>query len=76
MYRLILHTFDKAKYPELLRYCQAASERDPTFKFEVLPDRIIVECPDRNTGFRRGIRIHALFNCYFEVVWERGTENE
>jgi hypothetical protein len=64
------------KYPALLRYCEEASKRDSTFKYAVLPDRIVIENPSRNTAFKRGVRIHALFNCYFEVVWERGTENE
>jgi hypothetical protein len=69
VYKLILHTFDKAKYPELLKYCEAASKRDPSFKYTVLPDRIIIENPNRNIAYRRGVRIASLFKCFFEVQY-------
>jgi hypothetical protein len=69
--KLILHTFDKAKYPQLLLYCQEASKKDSTFKYQVQPDRIIIENPSKQIAFKRGVRLHSLFKCYFEVVWEQ-----
>jgi hypothetical protein len=73
-YRLILHTFDKAKYLELLKYCHTASKKDPTFKYQIQPDRIIIECPSRTVAYKRGVRIHSLFNCFFEVQYLKEKE--
>jgi hypothetical protein len=67
--KLILHTFDKAKYQQLVLYCHTASTRDPTFKYQILPDRIIVECPSKDSAYRRGVRIASLFKCFFEVEY-------
>jgi len=74
VYKLILHSFDSNKYPALLRYCEEASKRDPTFKYTVMEDRIIIQNPTRNIAFKRGVRIAHLFNCFFEVVWEKQNQ--
>lgn len=64
----ILHTFDKQKYADLLEYCKRASERDPTFKYSVQADRIIIESQSHTQAMKRGVLFHARFGCFFEVL--------
>jgi len=70
MWKLIIHTVPPEKRQPLIEYLNAAQQKDPTFRYKTENKYIIVECPSKNIAYRRGVRIHSLFGCFFEVVWE------
>ena len=74
-----IHTVPEDKHEALIEYCRDAQERDLTFKFvtrvvvqddKVKGEHIIIDCPDRNISFRRGVLLNHRFGVYFEVEFE------
>ena len=65
-----IHTIPEDKREALIEYCRDAQSRDPTFKFAIRGKQIIIDCPDRNVSFRRGVLLNHRFNIFFEVEFE------
>ncbi len=69
-----IHTVPPENVNALLEYCQTASQKDPTFKYKREDKYIIIECPDKNTAYRRGQLLHYKFNIYYEVEWQKQNQ--
>jgi len=66
-----IHTIPPENVNALLEYCQLASQKDPTFIYRREGKYIIIECPDKNSAYRRGMLLHYRFKCYFEVEYQK-----
>jgi len=70
-----LHTIPQDKVGELLDYCYSARQKDETFRFRI--ERvdgklkcIIIQCPDKDVAYKRGVLLHSRFGVFFEVERE------
>lgn len=70
-WRCVLHSIPEDKLEELLEYCRRAQREDVTFKFRREGKYVIIQCPTRNSCFRRGVLFHSRFQCYFECEVEK-----
>jgi hypothetical protein len=67
-----LHTIPQDKVEELLDYCYRSQQKDDTFRFRIERENdklkyIIIQCPDKDVAYKRGVLLHSRFGVFFEV---------
>ena len=77
-----LHTISEKALRALEDYCIEASQKDPTFKFhpeidlETGTHYIIIECPSRDSAFKRGMLFYGRYGSFFEVEWRKESDRK